>query len=210
MGRPLRLKAPNLTYHITSRTNGKQLFIKKSKDRKALCRILQRIKLKYSARIYGFTPMGNHFHLIIKMEENTDVSSFMCEFKTAYAKYYNTKYTVSGHFWGDRFRSTIIEENKHILACLRYIDRNPVNAGLVDYPGKYSYSSYICYAYGRKHETVSIDLHPTYLELSGNEKARQQLYREYVEEADEMSDNLHGRLEKFRIFGSAVFEAKLM
>ncbi|MCD4812427.1 transposase [bacterium] len=210
MGRLLRLKAPNLTYHITSRTNGKRLFIKKSKDRKALCRILQRIKLKYAAKIYGFTPMGNHFHLIIKTEEKSDISSFMCEFKTAYAKYYNTKYMISGHFWGDRFRSTIIAEDNHMLACLRYIDRNPVKAGIVDYPEKYGCSSYACYAFGKSHEAINIDHHPTYLQLSGDEKTRQRLYREYVAGADEMSDNLHGRLEKYQTFGNVSFETSLI
>ena len=62
MARPLRIKAPDVTCHITSRTNGKKLFMKKGKDRKALCKYLQKIKLKYNAEIYGFSPLGNHFH----------------------------------------------------------------------------------------------------------------------------------------------------
>lgn len=207
MGRPLRIKAPDLTYHITSRTNGKRLFMKKSRDRKALCRILQCIKLKYDAKIYGFTPMGNHFHLLIKMEAKADISMFMCELKTAYAKYYNTKYGISGHFWGDRFRSTIIEEDSHLLACLRYLDRNPVKAGMVDQPMKWSYTTYACYAYGQAHEVLTIEYHPTYLELSGDEKIRKCMYRQYVADQDDLSDQLHGTLERRQFFGSNRFEA---
>lgn len=60
MGRPYRIKAPDVTYHVTSRTNGKRLYLKKGRDKKALCRCLQRIKIKYNAKIYGFTPMENH------------------------------------------------------------------------------------------------------------------------------------------------------
>lgn len=127
MGRPLREKGPNITFHITSRTNGKKLFMKKKSDHKALCLYLAKTLSKHDIICYAFTPMGNHFHLIIRIQDNsTDLSQFMCEFKTAYAKHFNTKYNTSGHFWGERFSSTIIEDERHMLACLRYLDRNPV------------------------------------------------------------------------------------
>ena len=103
MGRPLRLKTPGLTYHITSRTNGKRLFLKKKQDQKALCKILKLILSKYGVILYAFTPMMNHFHMIIRIENNSDLSQVMCEIKTFYAKYFNKKYKISGHFWGDRF-----------------------------------------------------------------------------------------------------------
>jgi REP-associated tyrosine transposase len=205
MGRLLRMKAPEVTYHITSRTNGKKLFMKKSKDRKALCRCLQRIKLKHQAKIYGFTPMGNHFHLLVKMVGESDLSAFMCEFKTAYAKYYNRKHNTSGHFWGDRFHSTIIAENKHMLACLRYIDRNPIKAQLVEQPGQWSYSTYACYAFGQSHLVLTVDLHPTYLALAENTKQRCQLYADYVRLEDSLSDSLPGELHTMRCLGSAEF-----
>jgi REP-associated tyrosine transposase len=205
MGRPIRLKAPEVTYHITSRTNGKRLFIKKSKDRKKLCRCLQRIKLKYSAKIYGFTPMTNHFHLLIKLQENADISKFMCEFKTAYAKYFNTKYNVSGHFWGDRFKSTLVQEDAHMLASLRYIDRNPVKAGLVDTPIDWKYSTYVCYALGKSHEVLEIEMHPVYLALAGDSIRRESLYRDYVNGPDRFSDALSGYIEKVKILGSEEY-----
>jgi len=210
MGRPLRIQAPDVTYHITSRTNGKKLFMKKKRDHKALCRCLERIRQKYGAKVYGFTPMGNHFHLILKLEDGVNLSQFMCEFKTAYAKHYNTSYHTSGHFWGDRFHSTIVQDDKHMLACLRYIDRNPVKAGLVTHPQNWSYTSYSVYAHGQKHEILLIHHHPIYLALASNEEKRQKLYLDFVTGESTSSDTLHGSLTSIQFYGSQEFVESIL
>lgn len=127
----------------------------------------------------------------------------MCEFKTAYAKYFNNKYNISGHFWGDRFRSTIVQEDQHLLACLRYIDRNPVKAGLVSNPKHWQNASFHYYAYGNPHETLSLDWHPVYLELSPDVERRQAMYIEYVEGAD--LDDLSGKMDSMQVFGTEEF-----
>jgi putative transposase len=205
MGRPLRLKAPQLTYHITSRTNGRKLFLKKKQDQKALCKILKRSLLKHAIVIYAFSPMTNHFHMLIHIEKKADLSQFMCEFKSQYSKYFNKKYKLSGHFWGDRFRSTIVEDDQHALACLRYIDRNPVKAGLVDHPAKWFYNSFPSYAYGKSHPLLPLRPHPTYLALATTKAKRYIIYCEFVVGADKASDELFGKLSKLQFFGSADF-----
>ncbi|MBN1594634.1 transposase [candidate division FCPU426 bacterium] len=205
MGRPLRIKASDITYHITSRTNGKRLYMKKSRDRRALCRCLQKVQHKYKFIIYGFTPMGNHFHLLLKIADTADLSQIMCEFKTAYAKYYNSKYNTSGHFWGDRFRSTLVDDDKHLLACLRYIDRNPLTAGLIKTPQFWRYGTYACYAFGARHEFLKIKLHPTFLEMASTGGQRRLLYRDYVSRPDSLSDNLRRTLDKRLFWGSPAF-----
>lgn len=208
MGRPLRIKAPNLVYHITSRTNGRRLFMKKGRDRKALCRHLQQMKMKYGVKIYGFTVMTNHLHLLIHTGEQSDISQFMCEFKTAYAKYFNAKYNMSGHFWGDRFHSTVVEEDRHLLTCLRYIDRNPVKAGLVKDPGNWHSSSFNYYAHGKPDEVLSLDWHPVYLEMSNDAERRRALYVEFVVGEDPDSEALFGKMDSIQIFGSEEFMAR--
>jgi putative transposase len=209
MGRPLRLKAPNLTFHIMSRTNGRKLFMKKKRDQKMLCVILRRILLKHQAALYAFTPMMNHFHMLVHTGDKADISRIMCEFKVQYAKYYNKKYGTSNHFWGNRFRSTIVEDDRHALICLRYIDRNPVKSGLVDHPGKWLFSSFHAYAYGTEHEILPLELHPTYLALAKLESKRHQFYQQFVLENNPEGDELHGRLPKLQIFGSAEFELEI-
>jgi putative transposase len=208
MGRPLRIKVCDVTYHITSRTNGKRLYMKKGRDQRALCRCLRKVQLKYSFIIYGFTPMGNHFHLLMKISNNTDISKIICEFKTAYAKYYNTKYNTSGHFWGDRFRSTLVEDDKHMLACLRYIDRNPVRAQLVETPQHWQYGTYRCYAFGASHKFLKVELHPTFLGMADVAEQRYVLYQDYVAQADALSDSLACSLDKRLYFGTYLFESR--
>ena len=205
MGRPLRLKAPDITHHITSRTNGRALFLKFKRDQKMLCRILKRILLKYDIVIYSFTPMINHFHMLIHIGLQGDLSQAMCEFKAQYAKYYNKKYNTSGHFWGDRFRSTIVQDDSYALACLRYIDRNPMKAGLVDHPSKWHLGSFQSYAHGQNHPILPLRPHPAYLALSKVRVKRHAIYQVFVTDANQLSDELHGRMHRLLFFGSAEF-----
>jgi putative transposase len=205
MGRPRRIKVPDLTYHIMSRTNGRRLFLKKKKDQKMLCRILKICLIKHGIIIYAFTPMMTHFHMLISFKNKSDLSKFMAEFKSTYAKYFNRKYDTSGHFWGDRFRSTIVQDDNHALACLRYLDRNPVKAGLVDTPEKWLFNSFHSYAYGQPHPILPLQPHPTYLGLAKSKARRREIYLSFVLGQDELSDEMHGKLHRLQFFGSEDF-----
>ena len=207
MGRPSRIKIPELTYHITSRTNNRHLFFKKKKDQRTLCKILNSCLLKHNVTLYAFTPMMTHFHMLIKFSNETDLSRFMAEFKGNYAKYFNRRYQMSGHFWGDRYRSTIVQDDRHALACLRYIDRNPVKAGLVEHPSQWELNSFGSYAFGQIHPLLPLTPHPSYLGLAGSRLKRRNLYLAFVIGGDPLSDELYGRLHRMQIFGSEKFIA---
>lgn len=205
MGRPTRLKAPDLTYHITSRTDGHRIFFKFKRDRRALCRIIRQVFMKYGVILYSFTCMGNHFHMLIRIVNDADLSQIMCEIKTKYAKHFNRRYGRRGHFWGDRFRSTIVEDDKYALACLRYIDRNPVKAGLVGHPRDWLCGTFPAYAMGKIHPVLHLHPHPTYLALSPDRQTRRSMYAKFVMDEDYESDSLSGRLPRLRIYGSEDF-----
>jgi putative transposase len=205
MGRAYRIRVPELTYHITSRTNGRRMFMKKKRDQKMLCRILNQALLKHCIVLHAFTPMMNHFHMLIYLKKDADLARFMCEFKAAYARYYNRKYGLCNHFWGDRYRSTVVQDDRHALACLRYLDRNPVKARLVEHPKEWELNSFGCYAYGEVHPLLPIEPHPTYLSLSNNQTKRRTLYSSFVLGKDQLSDELHGKLARLQIFGSTEF-----
>ncbi len=209
MGRPLRLKAANLTYHVTSRTNGRKLYMKKKADQKLLCQCLEKILVKYGVTIYSFTPMTNHFHMLIRIENEADLSKVMGEFKVLYAKLFNKKYKLAGHFWGDRFKSCIVQDDQYALACLRYIDRNPVKAGLVDHPGKWEMGSFGSYAYGHAHPLLPLKPHPTFLGLAKKRDQRRAFYLNFVLGKDELSAELEGKMGKLQILGSEKFKAEV-
>lgn len=208
MGRTVRINVPNVTYHITSRTNGHKLYMKKKRDQKMLCRILRKALLKHGIILYAFTPMMNHFHMLIYLTPEADLSQFMCEFKAAYARYFNRKYGTSGHFWGNRFRSTLVQDNQYALACLRYLDRNAVKAGLVDHPGQWELNSFRSYAYGEDHPILPLQPHPTYLGLSLNQEKRRDIYAAFVLGSDRLSDELFGKLPRMPFLGSEAFRAQ--
>jgi putative transposase len=210
MGRPLRIKVPDVTYHITSRTNGKKLFLKKKRDQKTLCQLLKLSLLKHKITLYSYTPMMNHFHMLIRFDSGADLSKFMCEFKANYAKYFNRKYGTSGHFWGDRYRSTLVQDDQHALACLRYIDRNAVKAGLVPHPDQWLFNSFRCYAYGEAHPLLPLQPHPTYLGLAGSRPKRREIYLDFVMGEDKFSDALFGNLHRLQFFGSEAFMQKIL
>ncbi len=174
-------------------------------ERNAHCRCLHKILLKYGVIIHSFTPMMNHFHMLIHIENEADLSKVMCEFKSLYAKVFNKKYKLAGHFWGDRFRSCIVQDDQYALACLRYIDRNAVKAGLVDHPANWYLTSFTSYAYGQNHPILPLKPHPSYLALAKNRTKRRAFYLSFVIESDEFSDELHGRMDKLQIFGSSEF-----
>jgi len=205
MGRPLRIKAPDLTYHITSRTNGRRLFMKKKADQKMLCKCLHKILVKYGVIIHSYIPMMNHFHMMIHINTEADLSKVMCEFKALYAKMFNKKYKLAGHFWGDRFKSCVVQDDQYALTCLRYIDRNAVKAGLVDHPNKWYLTSFNSYAYGQPHPILQLKPHPSYLALASNRTKRRAFYLSFVLGEDELSDELNNRMHKLQIFGSAEF-----
>jgi putative transposase len=205
MGRPIRLKAPDLSYHITSRTNGAKLFMKTKKDQKMLCRYLKQVALKFNFVIYAFTPMTNHFHLFIHITNEADLSKVIGEFKVRYAKYFNKKYGIHGHFWGSRFHSTIVQDDQYALACLRYMDRNPVKAGLVDHPNKWLLGSFRQYSQGSFHPILNIEPHPAYLALSKQKPKRQAIYYSFVLETNTISDELHHKIYRLQFLGSQEF-----
>lgn len=209
MGRPRRLKAPNLTYHITSRTNGQRMYLKAHRDKKAFVRILQKILVKYGVILYSLTIMTNHFHMLIRIENLADLSQILCEFKVAYAKYYNARYHMSGHFWGNRFRSTIVQDDRHALICLRYIDRNPVRAGLVNHPRFWPHGTFRAYAYGSIPSISAVTFHPAYVALSKKAATRRHMYHNLVVNGGHESEQIKIAVHRGPFFGSEEFGKEL-
>ena len=74
-------------------------------------------------------------------EKLSNLSEFVPEIKVDFARYYNQRNNRQGYFWGDRFKSVIVEKGETLINCLAYIDLNPLRAGLVDRPEEYRWNS---------------------------------------------------------------------
>ena len=99
----------------------------------------------------------------------------MKQLNLAYLHHHKRRYGHVGHLWQGRYKSLIISEDEYLITCGRYIELNPVKAGITEDPKEYEYSSYNVYAYGRKDEIV--EYNPIYLESGKTTKERKLNYR---------------------------------
>jgi len=102
----------------------------------------------------------------------------MKQVNLTYFHYYRKAYGYFGHFWQDRFNSNIIETDPYLLQCGKYIELNPVRAGIVSHPAQYPYSSYRFYAEGRPDSLITPS--PAYLGLTDSAADRQKQYVDFV------------------------------
>jgi len=135
---------------------------------------------KYDVKVHGWVLMTNHVHLLMTPHTDRAISRLMQSLGRRYVRYFNYKYARTGTLFEDRFKSSIVQDTEYLLTCLRYIELNPVRAGIVNDPGDYRWSSYRAHAFGV--EAAIWVPHSLYLALADNEHQRQQLYRQLVSE----------------------------
>ena len=161
--------------HILTRGNNRQKVFEDNHDYKTYLKFIKIYKQENKISIYHYCVMPNHVHLIVAITQDSELSKFMKQLNLAYLHHHKKRYGYLGHLWQGRYKSLIISEDEYLITCGRYIELNPVKAGIVKDPKEYEYSSYNAYAYGRKDEIVEYS--PMYLELGKTTKERKQNYR---------------------------------
>ena len=140
MSRMARVVAVGLPHHITQRGNFQQDVFLSPDDRKRYLRWMRKFSTQYGLRIFAYCLMQNHVHFIATP---TNEDSLARTFKNAhmrYAQYFNKKLGRHGHLWQGRFYSCVLDA-PHLILAARYIERNPVRAGLVKKPWQWEWSS---------------------------------------------------------------------
>ncbi|MDR2150475.1 MAG: transposase [Spirochaetaceae bacterium] len=150
---PRGLTNQGLTYHVSSEVN-RYAFELEPDDMKELFLIVikEAIKKGFKFKLWNFCIMDNHFHFLITPEKGQSLSEILKWIKMVFAIRWNKKHNKTGHFWGDRFYSREIKDEKDFWNVYNYIDQNPVAAGLVQQPEEWQYSG----AYQRKHGITRI------------------------------------------------------
>jgi putative transposase len=180
MGRPLRISFAGGVFHITSRGNNREKIFLDESDFHRYKALLRKYRTKYDFKLYAYSLMPNHVHLLIETSTGGSISKIMHAINTAYAMYFNSKYDHVGHVWQGRFHSSIIDTERYLLEVMRYMDLNPVRARVVKRPEKYDWTSYRRYAEGEADRLV--DPHDLYENLGKQDRKRQRVYREFVSE----------------------------
>ncbi len=153
--RPRTLSSTGI-YHIILRSVNQHIIFEEDSDYQKFLFILSDCKKKYDIQIYAYCLMDNHIHLLLNSVPD-NLSSFFQSLGTKFVRWYNNKYSRSGHLFQDRFYSVAIENDTAFLSVLAYIHNNPVEANISRYPSEYLWSSFNAY-YGGKNDLVNISL----------------------------------------------------
>jgi len=176
MPRRPRLILPGTPLHIIQRGNNRQPCFFADEDYLFYLHWLQEHSRTAGCAIHAYALMTNHVHLLLTPTDAESVGLLMKRLGQRYVQYVNRTYRRSGTLWEGRFRSCVAQEETYFLACQRYIELNPVRAGMVDHPGEYRWSSYRANAQGESAPLLTP--HPLYLALGGDPPAHQLAYRE--------------------------------
>jgi putative transposase len=175
MPRPLRNYPVGTCLHLTQRgDNGANVF-HDDEERHGFLDLLKEHSVKSSCDIHAYVLMSNHFHLLVSIREQNSQASLMKSLAQRTALWRHVRWGGSGTMWDKRYHSSQIDSSAYLLMCQRYIELNPVRAGIVDFPGGYKWSSYRGNAEGK--EDYLLCPHEVYLGLGLNDEARRQAYR---------------------------------
>jgi len=175
MGRPPRRFAPGYPAHVIHRGNNRQDTFHCESDFRYLWRSLRDASIRFEVEVNAYVFMTNHVHLMLTPGDRGSVSRMMHWASRRYAGYFNERYGRTGHCWEGRFHSSLITQERYLLACHRYIDMNPVRAGIARHPADYAWSSHRFYAFGDTNDLLTP--HSALLELGIDDATRRMSYQ---------------------------------
>ena len=175
MPRLSRLCPESIPQHIIQRGNNRQICFACDDDIAAYATWLKDYSQKYEVEIHAWVFMTNHVHLLVTPRIENGVSLMMQSLGRKYVCYFNRSYQRSGTLWEGRFKLCLVQSVDYLLRCYRYIELNPVRAGMVEDPAEYSWSSYQANALGEEIELLTA--HEEYLKLGSNLEERLINYR---------------------------------
>ena len=176
MARLPRVHLAGVPEHIIQRGNNRQVCFACEEDFAAYAHWLKQYSDAFGVHVHAWVFMTNHVHLLCTASDAKGISLMMQSLGRRYVRYFNGQYRRSGTLWEGRFKSCLVQEEHYILAVYRYIEMNPVRAGMVTSPSDYHWSSYASNALGKA--SALCHPHPSYLALAAKEAERQQAYRD--------------------------------
>jgi putative transposase len=175
MARPIRQAFPGVALHIIQRGHNRNACFRQESDYLVYLAHLRVLSIKYECQLHAFCMMTNHIHLLITPSTADGCTALMRDLGRRYVQYFNRRYGRTGTLWEGRFRSCVVESGHYVLGCYRYIELNPVRAGMVDSPAAYLWSSHA--VNGGMRVDPAICPHPEYLALADAPETRHAVYR---------------------------------
>jgi putative transposase len=178
MARLPRYVIPGQPQHVIQRGNNRQVIFTNDADFQFFRDTLVETAGRFGLAIHAYVWMTNHIHLLATPTEADSISKTFQSVGRKYVQYFNFTYKRSGTLWEGRYRATVVDTEHYFLALMRYIEMNPVRAGMVTHPRDYQWSSHRRYAYGDDGLNASwLTAHDEYLALARTEAERRTSYR---------------------------------
>lgn len=209
MARLPRLCLPNIPQHIIQRGNNRDVCFAAEEDYAAYAYWLKKYSKKYEVAIHAWVFMTNHVHLLATPQTVDGISKLMQALGRQYVRYFNYTYKRTGTLWEGRFKSCIVDADNYLLICQRYIELNPVRAGMVEAPSEYKWSSYNANGLGQA--ITLYQPHPVYCALGKTPSERSVVYRSLFKGQLEMAlvNKIRLSTQKGFVLGSDKFKQQV-
>lgn len=206
MPRTARIVIANYPHHIIQRGHNRQAVFACDEDYQYYLDNLADWKEAFACKVYAFCLMTNHVHLVVDPGDHPEnIGKLMKRLAGRQTRYVNRLEGRSGTLWEGRFKSSPVDSNNYLLACCRYVELNPVMAGICDEPTNYRWSS--CAAKVGKRSIDWLDFDPLYWGLGATEEERIQRYYSFLAEtiSDEERDIILGAVSRGQLTGGTAF-----
>jgi putative transposase len=176
MPRIARSVLAGLPLHVVQRGINRQQCFFSDSDYSVYLKFLAEFSARFGCSLHAYCLMTNHAHLLLTPETPDSCALLMKNLGQRYVQAVNRKLNRTGTLWEGRFKSGLVCTEAYVLACYRYIELNPVRAGMVRVPGRYRWSSYQANAEGKASELLTS--HPTYEALGLDAAQRSSAYQQ--------------------------------
>jgi putative transposase len=180
MPRRPRIAVAGVPSHVIQRGNNRQACFYNADDYRRYLKWLGEYAQESGCAVHAYVLMGNHVHLLLTPTRADSAAQLMKRLGQRYVQYVNRRYQRSGTLWEGRYRSCIAQDDGYVLACYRYIELNPVRAGMVRHPADYPWSSHAANSQGVG--VFPLTPHPQYLALARDDDGRRAAYRGLVQQ----------------------------
>lgn len=164
-----------LPYHVVQRGNNREACFIEPECYQFYLELWQQVTRRYGVAVHAYCLMTNHVHFLVTPQRVESISNVMKVVGSRYAQYINLRYKRTGTLWEGRHRASLVQSERYLLCCYRYIELNPVRAGMVERPEEYRWSSYGINAWG---DAGWLHPHEEYSRLGATVAQRCQAYRE--------------------------------
>jgi putative transposase len=207
MPRRPRFEIAGVPQHVVQRGNNRAPVFHDDADRRHYLALSLRLSRKRLVEIHAYVLMGNHVHWLLTTQAPGSCSGFMHDLGSMYVSYFNERHKRSGGLWEGRFKNCVVDNQSYLWNCFRYIELNPVRAGMTTRPDDFPWSSHASNALGQSDPLISP--RPEYLALGTSRELRCAAYRKFVALTCDQDELAFARLRRGGILGTNEFETRV-